>query len=108
LLVSHYYKIICWAASSSRGPSFFTYPAIQQPLAASGLLVEPPIGVTPSPIVAAMAATVGGLLLLPSNTPPAPPASPGRKEVSFVEESAVWWWLARWLAATQVLFATPC
>ncbi|XP_059472060.1 blood vessel epicardial substance-like [Neocloeon triangulifer] len=75
-------------ASSSRGPSFFTYPAIQQPLAASGLLIEPPIGVTPSPIVAAMAASVGGLLRLPPHAPP-PPASPGRKEVSFVEESAV-------------------
>ncbi|CAB3377214.1 Hypothetical predicted protein [Cloeon dipterum] len=74
-------------ASSSRGPSFFTYPAIQQPLAASGLLVEPPIGVTPSPIVAAMAASVGGLLRLPPHAPP--PASPGRKEVSFVEESEV-------------------
>jgi hypothetical protein len=42
------------------------------------LLVEPPIGVTPSPIVAAMAASVGGLLLLPTAT-----------KLEVVDESAV-------------------
>lgn len=103
LLISVYevlkFNITHLVIASNLGPSYFSYPAVQQPLAASGLLVEPPLGVTPSPIMAAMAASVGGLLRLPPHAPPLLSSTSngtsnnnnsnaaGRKEVTFEEES---------------------